>query len=219
MSAKRSAEEDVTADHKRHKTMSMHSEGPSDGEVHLDEDLHSRQIAVYGREVMKRMAGASILISGANGLGVEIGGCWHSCGSVLGTLLFSKISEFEPPKPRVAHPSPAAKNVILAGVKAVTVHDTKAVELRSLGAQFYLTEKDVGKNRAEACREKLHELNKAVAVASSTAAVLEGGFLLKFSVSPCTPCAQRTECLCSRIPVLHTLHCMDLLSKPCCSSF
>jgi ubiquitin-activating enzyme E1 len=41
--------------------------------MELDEDLHSRQIAVYGREGMKRMSGASILVSGANGLGVEIG--------------------------------------------------------------------------------------------------------------------------------------------------
>lgn len=39
----------------------------------IDEDLHSRQLAVYGREVMKRMAASSVFISGANGLGVEIG--------------------------------------------------------------------------------------------------------------------------------------------------
>lgn len=39
----------------------------------LDENLHSRQLAVYGREAMARMASANILISGANGLGVEIG--------------------------------------------------------------------------------------------------------------------------------------------------
>lgn len=43
------------------------------GHVEIDENLHSRQLAVYGREAMKRMATSSILISGANGLGVEIG--------------------------------------------------------------------------------------------------------------------------------------------------
>lgn len=42
-------------------------------EVALDENLHSRQLAVYGREVMKRMAASNVLISGANGLGLEIG--------------------------------------------------------------------------------------------------------------------------------------------------
>lgn len=43
------------------------------GNVEIDENLHSRQLAVYGREVMRRMAGASVLVSGANGVGVEIG--------------------------------------------------------------------------------------------------------------------------------------------------
>ena len=47
-----------------------------------------------------------------------------------------------------------AKNVILAGVKAVTLHDTGAVALEDLSAQFYLTESDVGGNRAEACAAK-----------------------------------------------------------------
>ena len=42
-------------------------------EHQVDEDLHSRQLAVYGRESMKRMATSSILVSGLNGLGVEIG--------------------------------------------------------------------------------------------------------------------------------------------------
>jgi hypothetical protein len=41
----------------------------------LDEDLHSRQIAVYGREAMSTLATATILVSGVNGLGVEIGAC------------------------------------------------------------------------------------------------------------------------------------------------
>lgn len=41
--------------------------------VDLDENLHSRQLAVYGREAMRRMAGANILVAGANGVGVEVG--------------------------------------------------------------------------------------------------------------------------------------------------
>jgi ubiquitin-activating enzyme E1 len=41
--------------------------------VDLDENLHSRQLAVYGREAMRRMAGANVLVAGANGVGVEIG--------------------------------------------------------------------------------------------------------------------------------------------------
>ncbi len=61
----------------------------------------------------------------------------------------------------------AAKNVILAGVKAVTLHDTESVALADLGAQFYLAEADVGSNRAAACQAKLQELNTAVAVTAS----------------------------------------------------
>ena len=41
--------------------------------MEIDENLHSRQLAVYGRDAMKRMTGASSLISGLNGLGVETG--------------------------------------------------------------------------------------------------------------------------------------------------
>lgn len=42
----------------------------------IDEDLHSRQLAVYGRETMKRLFGSNVLISGMNGLGAEIGKCF-----------------------------------------------------------------------------------------------------------------------------------------------
>ena len=39
----------------------------------IDEDLHSRQLAVYGKESMSRMANANVLILGVKGLGVEVG--------------------------------------------------------------------------------------------------------------------------------------------------
>lgn len=39
----------------------------------IDEDLHSRQLAVYGRETMRRLFASNILVSGMQGLGVEIG--------------------------------------------------------------------------------------------------------------------------------------------------
>ncbi len=46
----------------------------------------------------------------------------------------------------------------------MTLQDCSACELSDLGAQFYLTEGDVGKNRAEACAARLSELNPAVEV-------------------------------------------------------
>ncbi|XP_027334069.1 ubiquitin-activating enzyme E1 1 isoform X1 [Abrus precatorius] len=99
----------------------------------IDEDLHSRQLAVYGRETMRRLFASSILVSGMQGLGVEI-----------------------------------AKNLILAGVKSVTLHDEGTVELWDLSSNFVFTEEDVGKNRAVASVSKLQELNNAVVVQSLT---------------------------------------------------
>lgn len=57
-----------------------------------------------------------------------------------------------------------AKNVILAGVKSVTLHDDHDAEWSDLSAQFYLTENDLGKPRAAACVSKLAELNRYVSV-------------------------------------------------------
>lgn len=55
------------------KKAKMASNGVGGDAMDIDEALHSRQLAVYGREVMRRMAGASVLITGLSGLGVEIG--------------------------------------------------------------------------------------------------------------------------------------------------
>lgn len=55
-----------------------------------------------------------------------------------------------------------SKNVILGGVKSVTLHDNKLTKISDLNSQFYLTENDIGKNRASSCCEKLSELNNYV---------------------------------------------------------
>ena len=67
----------------------------------------------------------------------------------------------------------------------MTVHDTSAVEIEDLGAQFYLSESDVGKNRATACKDKLQELNPAVTVSASTGDITEA-MLKTFQVVVCT---------------------------------
>jgi len=61
-----------------------------------------------------------------------------------------------------------AKNVILGGVKSVTLHDTENVAIADLSSHFYFTEADVGKNRAEVSLPKLAELNNYVSVTSCT---------------------------------------------------
>lgn len=119
----------------------------SPSEMDIDEDLHSRQLAVYGRETMRRLLGANVLISGLQGAGVEI-----------------------------------AKNIILAGVKSVTLHDSGVVEAWDLGANFYFSDSDVGKPRAAACALKLQELNAAVLV-SVHSSDITNGFLSSFQAA------------------------------------
>lgn len=112
----------------------------------IDESLYSRQLYVLGHDAMRRMASSDILLSGLNGLGLEI-----------------------------------AKNVILGGVKSITLHDTDNCTLQDLSSQFYLTEADIGKNRAVASCDKLAELNNYVRTSSYTGELTED-FLCKFSV-------------------------------------
>lgn len=74
-----------------------------------------------------------------------------------------------------------AKNVILGGVKSITLHDTAKCTIRDLSSQFYLTEASIGKNRAEASCDQLAELNNYVRTSSYTGELTEG-FLLQFRV-------------------------------------
>uniref|UniRef100_A0A673LS56 E1 ubiquitin-activating enzyme n=1 Tax=Sinocyclocheilus rhinocerous TaxID=307959 RepID=A0A673LS56_9TELE len=74
-----------------------------------------------------------------------------------------------------------AKNVILGGVKSVTLHDQGVAEWKDLSSQFYLREEDLGKNRAEVSQLRLAELNSYVPVTSFTGA-LTNEYLTKFQV-------------------------------------
>ena len=100
-----------------------------DSTAPIDEALYSRQLYVLGHEAMRRMAGATVLIVGLKGLGVEI-----------------------------------AKNVVLSGVKSVTLHDDAPVQIADLSAQFFLAESDVGCGRAAVTAPRLAELNQYVPV-------------------------------------------------------
>ena len=57
-----------------------------------------------------------------------------------------------------------AKNIILAGVKQVTIQDTRTATIDDLASQFYLTEESIGQNRATASLSSLAHLNKYVTV-------------------------------------------------------
>ncbi|KAJ4460545.1 putative Ubiquitin-activating enzyme E1 1 [Paratrimastix pyriformis] len=64
-----------------------------------------------------------------------------------------------------------AKNLILSGMKHVILQDLEVVSWADLSSQFYLTEADLGKNRALACHAKLQELNRFVEVRASDAPI------------------------------------------------
>ncbi|XP_048462212.1 ubiquitin-like modifier-activating enzyme 1 [Rhincodon typus] len=74
-----------------------------------------------------------------------------------------------------------AKNIILGGVKKVTVHDEGNTEWNDLSSQFFLTVHDIGKNRAKASEHRLAELNSYVPVSSYTGKLTED-FLCQFQV-------------------------------------
>lgn len=129
----------------------------------VDEDLHSRQLAVYGREAMAKFANSNVLVIGLKGLGAEV-----------------------------------AKNVILAGVRSVTLIDPTPADVTDLSAQFYLSPSDVGQARAAACLKRLQGLNPAVKVeVEQPPAAIDAAFVRRFQCIVATemPLAQASAFL------------------------
>ncbi|KAI9491685.1 hypothetical protein BDB00DRAFT_874065 [Zychaea mexicana] len=56
------------------------------------------------------------------------------------------------------------KNIALAGVGSITLLDHDTIKEEDLGAQFFLSAKDIGKNRAEASAPAIQQLNPRVNV-------------------------------------------------------
>ena len=57
-----------------------------------------------------------------------------------------------------------AKNIALAGVKSLTLHDPIPAAIADLSSQFFLRENDVGKPRDQATVARVSELNAYVPV-------------------------------------------------------
>ncbi|XP_074650739.1 ubiquitin-like modifier-activating enzyme 6 [Tubulanus polymorphus] len=68
-----------------------------------------------------------------------------------------------------------AKNIVLAGVKSLTIQDAEAATASDLGVQFFLREVDVlnRRNRAESSCPRVAELNPYVSVDSLTTSIDE----------------------------------------------
>ncbi|XP_049268863.1 ubiquitin-like modifier-activating enzyme 1 [Rhipicephalus sanguineus] len=85
-----------------------------------------------------------------------------------------------------------AKNVILAGVRSVTIHDEQVCSAVDLSAQYFLSEDTLGENRASACEASLGQLNKYVQVKAHTEP-LTMDFLKTFTVVVLTETPLETQ--------------------------
>ncbi|CAD6592051.1 MAG: hypothetical protein ASARMPREDX12_005590 [Alectoria sarmentosa] len=61
-----------------------------------------------------------------------------------------------------------AKNLVLAGIGSLTVQDSQVVGDDDLGAQFFISEQDIGKNRAESAAPQIRRLNPRVSLRIDT---------------------------------------------------
>ncbi|KAL1957651.1 hypothetical protein VTO42DRAFT_5628 [Malbranchea cinnamomea] len=55
-----------------------------------------------------------------------------------------------------------AKNLVLAGIGSLTILDNATVREEDLGAQFFLSEENIGQNRAEAAAPRIQQMNPRV---------------------------------------------------------
>ena len=90
-----------------------------------------------------------------------------------------------------------AKNIILSGCKEFIIQDIKKVNKYDLSSQFYLSENDIGKNRAECSVDKLQNLNYYVKVSCITKEIPKSNlekyfFNNKFNVIILTECDLNT---------------------------
>lgn len=121
-----------------------------------------------GDGAMQRLAKSNVLVVGAGGLGIEIGTVSLSFRFFLHSSPTTPNTTIQPPITTAACTAvtrltecldAAAKNIVLAGPKSLTIVDHRATEIPDLGTQFFLTADNVGENRAIASGPKLAELN------------------------------------------------------------
>ncbi|KAI5864649.1 hypothetical protein GGS23DRAFT_561222 [Durotheca rogersii] len=68
-----------------------------------------------------------------------------------------------------------AKNLVLAGIGSLTVIDDQPVTEADLGAQFFLSEENIGQNRAEAAVSQIQKLNPRVKVVADPGSITTKG--------------------------------------------
>ena len=149
----------------------------------IDEDeakLYDRQIRLWGVEAQNRMKNSKVLLVGLRGLNTEV-----------------------------------CKNIVLSGIDTAHILDPLPVDIADLSANFFLTPEDVGSNvckeklkfdlfqfvfvliflffvkRAEACAERIRELNPRVNVVVDTESIdkKSDDFFTQFNVVCLSDCS------------------------------
>lgn len=91
------------------------------------------------------------------------------------------------------------KSVVLQGVKSVALWDPSPATLDDLSAQFFLSEADIGKPRAEACVAKIAELNNYVPCKVVSDSPLDADLVKEFAVVVCTDQTQERQLELNRL--------------------
>ncbi|KAI1824447.1 hypothetical protein F4861DRAFT_264021 [Xylaria intraflava] len=68
-----------------------------------------------------------------------------------------------------------AKNLVLAGIGSLTIVDDQIVTEADLGAQFFLSQENIGQNRAEAAAVQVQKLNPRVKVFPDSGSIMTKG--------------------------------------------
>lgn len=97
-----------------------------------------------------------------------------------------------------------AKNLILGGVKSVTLHDQSVCTVKDLSSQFYLSKSSIGRNRAVCCFKQLSELNSYVTTSVYTEE-LSDAFLSRFKVVVLTEALDKQQKRVSEICRAHRI--------------
>lgn len=132
--------------HLTHQTPFQHQSEPQSGTLNQSQSISADEIALYDRQIRLWGVKAQERLRTAN---------------VLLITMKALANEI-------------AKNLVLAGIGSLTVQDSQVVVEDDLGAQFFVSEQDIGKNRAESAAPQIRRLNPRVSLRIDT-----GGITLK----------------------------------------
>lgn len=87
-----------------------------------------------------------------------------------------------------------AKNIVLAGIKSLTLLDPTVAEDDDKASQFLIPIEDIGKNRAEASLDRTQALNPMVVVRADTSSIQDkdDDFITSFDIVCATGCGLTT---------------------------